>query len=122
DEVWELHWVAHEEDWGVVSDQVEVAFFGVELQGKSTHVAPCIWRAQFTGNGGETSQHFGFHARLEHGSLGVLRYVFGDLEGTKSAGAFGVWTTLWDVHAVEVLQGFDQVSIVQDDWAIWTNG
>src|SRR5699024_5999337 len=121
-EVWELHGVTHEEDRRVVPHEVEVALFGVELQSETTNVTPGVWGTELTGNGGEPCQHFGFDAGLEHRSFGVFRDVFGDGKFPECARAFRVWTALWDVHAVEVLQGFNQVGVVQDDGSVLANG
>ncbi|MNI32842.1 hypothetical protein D3C73_867650 [compost metagenome] len=71
DEVRELHRIAHEENRGVVPDQVVVALGRVELQRKSAHVAPGVRTALFARHGGEARQHLGLGARLKQRRLGV---------------------------------------------------
>lgn len=50
-EVWELDWVLDEEDRRVVADHVVVAFFGVELDCKSTRITVTVVSTPFTCNG-----------------------------------------------------------------------
>jgi len=42
DEIWELHWVTDEENWGVVASHVPVSFFSVEFYSKSSRVSLLI--------------------------------------------------------------------------------
>ncbi|MNE29201.1 hypothetical protein D3C80_1226750 [compost metagenome] len=53
DKVRELQWVANEEHWRVVTDDVPVAFLGVELHREATRVTLGICRAALATNGGE---------------------------------------------------------------------
>ena len=118
DEVRELHGVPHEEHRGVVPHDVQVALFGVELQGEATDVAPGVRRADLAGHRGEAQQGLSGLTGLEDVSLGVLGDVVGHLEGAECAGALGVRAALRDVHPVEVSQGLHKVVVVQDDRAI----
>src|SRR5699024_4188827 len=81
-----------------------------------------IWRTQLTCDRRETGQRLGFDTRLENCSLGVLRDVFGDGEGTKRTGTFSLRASFGYIHTVEVLQCMNQVRIVQDNWAVLVNG
>ena len=118
----ELHRVAHEEHRGVVANHVEVAFVGVELQRESTDVTPRVGATEFTGDRGETSQHRGFLALLQEAGLGVLRDVSGGLEVSEGPRSLGVRLALGDVLAVEMGQGVNQVGVVQQHWAVGTDG
>ena len=53
DEMAELERVADEEDRGVVADDVVVALGAVELERPAARVAPGVWAAALTGDGGE---------------------------------------------------------------------
>lgn len=44
-EVRELDWVTDEEDWGVVSYHIIVAFFSVEFNGETTRITFSVCRA-----------------------------------------------------------------------------
>lgn len=59
DEVRELDWVLDEEDRGVVSDHVIVAFFGIVLDGKTARVTIAIICSTFSSNGRETQEDGG---------------------------------------------------------------
>ena len=70
--------IAEEEDRGIVSDQVPIAFFSVELHGKAADVAFRIRRAVFPGNGREAYKCFSFLAyRGKYLGLGVSGNVVG---------------------------------------------
>lgn len=101
-EVRELHRVAHKEHRGVVSDHVENAVLGVELQCKAADVAPRVRGAKLAGNGGETSHHAGLCTRLKELRLCVLADVAGYLELAEGALALSVRATLRNALAVEM--------------------
>ena len=63
-EVGEFKRVTQEEDRGIVADQVPVAFFGVELHGKTADIAFGIGRAAFTGHGGKAHKQVGLFTNL----------------------------------------------------------
>lgn len=50
DEVWELHWIFYEKDWGVVSNHVVIALFSVMLYSKTTWVTITIICSSLTSN------------------------------------------------------------------------
>src|SRR6185312_5123746 len=56
-EVRELHRVLDEEDRDVVTDEVPVAFIGVELDGKAAHIARGVSRAALAGDGRKAHEH-----------------------------------------------------------------
>ncbi|MCY1230084.1 hypothetical protein D9M72_424810 [compost metagenome] len=118
DEVRELDAVADEEDGGVVAHEVVVALGGVELHGEAAGIAPGVGGAVLAGHRGEADQHFGFHARLQEGGLGVLGDVLGGGELTERAAALGVDYALRDTLAVELGELLDQVVVGQDDGAV----
>jgi hypothetical protein len=47
DEAREKNWIANEEDWSVVSNDIPHAVIGVELDCKSARIACCISRTAF---------------------------------------------------------------------------
>ena len=54
DEVGELHGILNEEHGGVVSDDVVVAFFGVDLESEASWVSIAVVGTSLTGYGGES--------------------------------------------------------------------
>ena len=50
-QVGELHRILNEEHRNVVAHQIPIAFIGVELDGKATHIARCVHRTRATGHG-----------------------------------------------------------------------
>ena len=45
---WEEDRISHEEDWGVITHEIPVAIFTVELNGKATRVTSCVSRPRLT--------------------------------------------------------------------------
>ena len=122
DEVLELHRVAHEEHRGVVTDHVEVALAGVELQREAARVAPGVWAATLTGHRGEPGHHLGLRAGRKHRRLGELADVLGHLEVAERAAALGVGLALRNAFPVEVGHLFDQVVVLQQNRAVGPDG
>ena len=113
-QVRELERVAHEEHRRVVANQVPVAFFGVELEGKAANVTLGVGRAAFTRDGGEAGKHPGLLANVrEQLGTGVAGDVVGDGEGAVSARTLGVHAPLGNDLAVKVRQLFKQPDILQ---------
>src|SRR5699024_8282942 len=121
DEIWELHAVAQEEGWGVVTHDVVVAVFGVEAQCETVNVTPGIWGALLTSNRGETNHHWGDGVLLEQLCLGELGNVFRNVQFTECTVSLCVRGALWHTLTVEVGQRVDQVDIVEDGWSLWTS-
>jgi len=57
DKVRELDGILDEEDGNIVSNDVPVSFFGVELQCKPTDVSNSVCGTSGTLNGGDSSEH-----------------------------------------------------------------
>ncbi len=112
DKVRELQRIAHEEHGSVVANQVPIAFFGIELDGKAAHVALGVRRAHLTGNGGETQDQRRFRTRLQRLGARVFGNVAGDLERSVSAPALGVHDALGDAFAVLVGQLLDELVVL----------
>lgn len=118
-EIWELHGIINEEDWGVVSDHVVVALLSIELNSKATWVSHGIWSTSLTGHSGESQEERGLLADLiQEGSLGELSDILGDLENTVSTGSLGMDHTLWNSLPVEVGDLVDQVEVLKHDWSL----
>jgi hypothetical protein len=64
DEVGELDGVLDKEHGDVVADEVEVAFGGIELDGKAAHVAREVGRAARAGHRREAHEHRCLHGRV----------------------------------------------------------
>ena len=63
--------VLNEENRNVVSHQVEVAFLGIEFNGKPAHISRHIARTRAARHRGKPRKHFRLHFRvLEEGRLG----------------------------------------------------
>jgi len=123
DEVGELVWVADEEDWCVVSYEVPVSFFGVELHGEASDIAFSVGGAFFAGDGGEAEEHFCLLTDLgEDIGFGVFGDVVGNGEGAVGARALGVDDSFWDAFAVEVLHLFEERDILHENRASWSGG
>jgi hypothetical protein len=123
EEVWELHGVLDEEDWGVVANHVVVSFFGVELDGESTRISVAIVGSTLSSNGGESEEDWSSLANLaEEGSLGEAGDIFSDLQETTSASSLGMDDSLWDSLSCEVSKLVQKGEILSQDWSSWASG
>ena len=76
DQVRELDRVLDEEHWNVVSNDIEVAFIGVEPDSEAMDVANGICRTAATGDGRESDEDIGFFiGAVQEGSSGDVRPV-----------------------------------------------
>ena len=117
-EVGELQRVAEEEHGGVVTHEVPVALFGVELHGKATDIAFGIGRTALARHGGEAHEALGLLTHLaEDGGTGVLSDVVCHGEGAIGACALGVHAAFGDHLAVEVGEFLNQPRVLHEDGA-----
>lgn len=106
-EVGKLDRVLNKEDRHVVAHQVEVAFAGVELDRKTTHIAHGIARATWPLNRRETHENRRFLGRITQKTrLAECAVVFIRLEIAMGCGAAGVNNTLRDTLMVKVRDFF----------------
>ncbi len=118
DEVRELDRVLDEEHRGIVADQVPVAFLGIEAQREATRVTLGVGAAFLAADGREAQEYRGGLADFrEQLRLGVGTQVMGDGKAAVGAGALGMDHALGSALAVEVLQLFDQVEVLQQQRA-----
>jgi hypothetical protein len=123
EEVWELHGVLDEEDWGVVANHVVVSFFGVELDGESTRISVAIVGSTLSSNGGESEEDWSSLANLaEEGSLGEAGDIVGDLQESVSSSSLGMDDSLWDSLSGEVSKLVQKGEILSQDWSSWASG
>ena len=120
-EVRELHGIANKEDRRIVADHVEVALFGVELQGKAAYIAPGVRGAKLASNRRETGQHLGLLARLEEVGLRVGGNILKNLERAESARALRVRATLGNALAVEACKLLNKSDVVEEEGAVSTD-
>lgn len=114
----EFDGVTDEEDGQIVSDQIIVPVFGVEFYCKPSRVAGCVGRSSCTDNCRETHKN----RRLLLGVLkefrvSILCHALGNLEVTMSPRTFGVNDALGDAFAVKVSEFFNQMYVLQQNWA-----
>ena len=112
DEVLELHRVANEEHGCVVPHHVVVALRRVELQRKTTRVAPGVGASPLARHGREPDQGIRRRAGLEDRRLGELAHVRRDLEVTERAPSLGVGLPLGDALPVEIRHLLNQVVVL----------
>ena len=87
DEAGEMDWIAEEEDWGVVADQIPVSFLSVKLDGISSGITSRIRRSRLATHGREANGNRGALTHLrEHARAAVLGDVMGHFEVTESTG------------------------------------
>lgn len=76
--------ITNEEDGSVVSDEIPVAFFGVEFDSEAARVACRVGRTTFTADGGEADGHRRPLPDLrKDGSFAVFRNVVSNFKVTK---------------------------------------
>lgn len=103
DHVGELHAVADEEDGEVVANEIEVAFSGVELDGKTTRISESLGAATLVDDGGETNNDGSLDTgSSEKISTSEVGDVVSDFEETFGTGTSGMNNPLRDPFPVEV--------------------
>ena len=123
EEIWEFNWVVDEEHWGIVSNHIVVALFGVEFNGKSSWVSHGIWGTSLTGDGGESEEEWRLLSNLvEEASLGEWSHIVSDFEDTMGCGSLSMHNTLWDSLSVEMGELIDEGEVLQKDGTSWISG
>ena len=118
DEVGELVGIAHEEDGGVVANEVPVPLLGVELHCEATHVALCIGGAPLPRHRGEPEETRRLLADIgEEIRLRVLGDVAGHGERTVGARAFRMHDALRNPFAVEVGVLLEELPVLDEEGA-----
>lgn len=103
DEVREFNGVSDEEDGGVVTNHIPIAFFSVELDGETTGITFGISGTLFTTNGGESGEDGGSLTNsFEDLSLAELGDVVGNFQITPSTSTLGMDDSFRDSFSVEV--------------------
>lgn len=103
DHVGELHAVADEEDGEVVANEIEVAFSGVELDGKTTRISESLGAATLVDDGGETNNDGSLDTgSSEKISTSEVGNVMSDFKETLCTGTSGMHNPLRDPLPVEV--------------------
>ncbi len=102
-QVRELHRILDEEYRDVVADQVPVAFFGIELDGKAAHITRGVHRAGAAGHGGEAGEYRCLDPDLgQHPRAGVPGQRMGQFEVPMGTAAAGMHDALGNAFMVEV--------------------
>jgi len=111
--------ISQEEDRGVVSDEVPVAFVGSELDGKASGVSSTVMRARLTTHGGESDGH---RASLALGAPNVERGQVIDrvsaFEETMGSRALCVDYTFGDSLSVKMSQQVNEMEVLQEEGAV----
>jgi len=119
----EFDGISYEEDWQVVSYQIVVSVFGVELDGKTPGIASRIGRSSCTYYGGETDEDRRLFLRvLKEFRVGVLCHALVYLEVAVRTGTFSVNYTLRDALTVEVCELLDEMYILQQNGPTFADG
>ena len=101
--VGEFHAVAYEENGHVVSNQIKIAFSGVEFNCKATGVTQRLGGAALVNDGGETDDEGGLHARsAEEVGTGEVADVVSDLKKTFGRGTTRMDDTLRDAFTIKL--------------------
>ncbi len=113
-QVRELHGVLDEEHRDVVTHQIPVAFFGIELDCETAHVACGVGRTTLTGHGREAQEHWRALALLgERDGTGQRAEVVVGLEITVGSRAACVHDALRDALMVEMADLFAQDEVFE---------
>src|SRR5687768_12373966 len=87
----EFHRVLNEENWNVVAYQIPIPLVGIELDGKTSHIAHRIGRAPFANDGRKADEDRCALTRLgEQRGSGIFRQRFIALEITMCGRTAGM--------------------------------
>ena len=111
--IWEFYGVSYEEDWYVVSYQVVVSVFGVELDGKASGITSCVCGSSRANHRrGPDKDGCLLLWVLKEFCTGVPCHTLVHLEVTMRTSAFGVHYSLRDALTVEVRELLDQMHVL----------
>ena len=114
DQVRKFDCVLDEEDRDIITDNVPIAFLGVELDGKTAHVARDVGRPLGPRDGGEAHKGLGLFAdALENVGARDVGQALGQFEIAMRAIAAGVDDALGNPLMVEMKDFFAEVEILQ---------
>jgi hypothetical protein len=103
-DVWKLHCILNEEDGDVVSNDIPVAFFGVELDSEASDIANSVGGSTATQNGREAQKDGRCAGCIsEDAGRGNVCGGLKECEFAKGARAAGVDDTLGDALMVEAV-------------------
>ena len=112
--VGELQRIAQEEYRRVVSHQVPVALFRIELHGEAAYVTLGVGSSTFSGYGREADKAVCLLAYLaEDGGFRVAGDIVCDGKSAVRTRTFGMHTAFGDYFPVEMCEFFDQPGILQ---------
>ncbi|KAJ8612316.1 hypothetical protein MRB53_037526 [Persea americana] len=110
-----LHRIADEEDGPVQTDDIVVAFLGVELDRETSRIASEIGKLLAKRDGGEAQEQRSLLADLgEECGLCQMGYILGDLEVAEVPRSGRVHTTLDDLLADECLLLLEEEGVAGD--------
>ena len=96
--------VLYEEDWDVVSDNIPIAFFGIELHGKATDVSNCISTATTALNGREPYEYWSLSRGVrQHRCKSEVRCAFEKSEFAESTCSAGMNHTLGNTLMIKAM-------------------
>ena len=111
-QVGELERVADEEHRRVVSNQIPISFFGIELYGKAPDVSLGISSPTFTCHGRETYEYLRLFSYFgEKFCTSVIGYVVRYGEVSVCTASFGMHAPFGDDFTVEVRKLLNEPSI-----------
>lgn len=103
-EIRELDRVLDKENWCVVSNNVPVTFFRVELDSKTTHISDSVSTAAAALDGGKSQEDRGLSAGVgQHRCKSNIRCAFEECEFAESSRSSSVNNSLGNTLMVEAM-------------------
>jgi hypothetical protein len=100
----ELNRVLDEEDWYVVSNNVPIAFLGIEFDSKTTHISHCVGAATAALDSGEAEEDWCLSRCIgQHRCKGKVLCTFEECEFAKCSSSSSVDNTLRNPFMVEAM-------------------
>ena len=122
-EVWELERVAKEKYRRVVTHEIPVALFGIELGRKAPDVPLGVGSAALAGHRGKAGEGLGLLPHFgENLGPGIAGNVMGDREGPISAGTLGMHSALRDHLPIKLGELLQEPDILQQRRAARSSG
>jgi hypothetical protein len=115
-EVWEFNWVVDEKHRGVVSNEVVVSLFSVELDSKASGVSSHVAGTKFSSDSRESCEDRSPFAHLvQESSLSEGGHIFSHFENSVSSSSFSVDNSLWNSLSIKVSEFVDESKILEED-------
>ncbi len=108
-----LTWISNEKHRSVVSYEIPVSFFSIELNGKTSWISLRISRARLSSNSRKSSKYRGLLSYgIEKPCFAISRYIFGNCKDSMSTRSFSMNNSLRNSFSIKACNFINKMNIL----------